>query len=91
MAKTDTLVIASPGSRPLTKSKHEKYCRLRALALPRAVAYREAGFKASNDEDARTNTYRLERSFGVRARIEFLLHRQEDLIAEKRARLESQL
>ena len=91
MVKSDLPALPSPGSRPLKKSKHEQYCRLRALALPRAVAYREAGFEASNDEDARTNTYQLERRPGVRARIEYLSHRQEDRIAEKRQRIEQQL
>jgi hypothetical protein len=44
MAKTDLPAIASPGSQPHKIAKYEKYCRLRAAALPQAQAYREAGW-----------------------------------------------
>ena len=79
MAKTDLLTIASPGSRALKNAKYEKYCRLRASAQPRipAVAY--------------ANACRLERRPGVRERIEYLSHQDEELIAEKRRRIEEML
>jgi hypothetical protein len=67
--------------------KYEKYCRLRASLQPRGQAYREAGWEMSNDDDAYSN----ERRPGVRERIEYLSRQDEELIAEKRQRIEGQL
>jgi hypothetical protein len=72
-------------------AKHEKYCRLRAALLPRAQAFREAGWNDSSDEGAYNHACRLEHRPGVRARIEYLSKQQEDLIAEKRQRIEEAL
>jgi hypothetical protein len=91
MAKTDLLAIVSPGSRALKNAKYEKYCRLRASAQPRIPAYREAGWETSDDDDAYSNACRLERRPGVSERIEYLSHQEEELIAEKRQRIEGQL
>ena len=91
MAKSHLLAIASPGSRALKNAKHERYCRLRASLQPRAQAYREAGWETSNDGDAYSNACRLERRPGVRERIEYLSHQAEELIAEKRQRIEAHL
>ncbi len=91
MAKTDMLAIASPGSRRLKNAKHEKYSRLRAAAQPRISAYREAGWHSEKDDDAYANACRVERRRGVRERIEFLSHQAEELIVEKRRKLEEQL
>src|SRR6516225_2765471 len=91
MAKTDLLAIASPGSRALKNAKYERYCRLRASAQPRIPAYREAGWGTSDGENAYSNACRLERRPGVRQRIEYLSHQAEELIAEKRRRIEEQL
>src|SRR5260370_30147764 len=91
MAKTDLLAIASSGSRALRNAKYESYCRLRASAQPRIPAYREAGWETSDDDDAYSNACRLERRPGVRERIEYLSHQEEELIAEKRQRIEGQL
>jgi Terminase small subunit len=91
VAKTDLLAIASPGSRALKNAKYEKYCRLRASAQPRIPAYREAGWETSDDDDAYSNACRLERRPGVRERIEYLSRQDEELIAEKRRRIEGQL
>jgi terminase small subunit-like protein len=91
MAKTHLLAIASPGSRPLKNAKYEKYCRLRASAQPRISAYREAGWETSDDDAAYSNACRLERRPGVRERIEHLSHQDEELIAEKRRRIEETL
>jgi hypothetical protein len=91
MAKTDLLAIASPGSRALKNAKYEKYCRLRASAQPRIQAYLEAGWHSKNDDVAYANACRLERRPGVRERIEYLSHQDEELIAEKRRRIEEQL
>jgi terminase small subunit-like protein len=91
MPKTDLLAIASPGSRALKNAKSEKYCRLRATLQPRIQAYREAGWQATDDDDAYSNACRLERRPGVRERIEYLSRQDEELIAEKRRRIEGQL
>jgi terminase small subunit-like protein len=91
MAKTDLLALASPGSRALKNVKYEKYCRLRASAQPRIAAYREAGWETSDDDDAYSNACRLERRPGVRERIEYLSHQDEELVAEKRRRIEETL
>src|SRR6516164_2028021 len=91
MAKTGLPAIASPGSRALKNAKHERYCRLRASLQPRAQAYREAGWETSDENDAYSNACRLERRPGVRERIEYLSRQAEDLIAEKRRRIEAQL
>jgi hypothetical protein len=78
----------SPGSRALKNAKYEKYYRLRASAQPRISAYREAGWETTDDDAAYSNACRLERRPGVRERIEFLSHQDEELIAEKRRRIE---
>jgi terminase small subunit-like protein len=91
MAKTNLLAIASPGSRALKNAKYEKYCRLRASLQPRGQAYREAGWETSDDDDAYSNACRLERRPGVSERIEYLSHQDEELVAEKRRRIEGQL
>jgi hypothetical protein len=91
MAKTDLLAIASSGSRALRNAKYEKYCRLRASAQPRISAYREAGWHSKKDDVAYANACRLERRPGVRERIEYLSHQDEELIAEKRRRIEETL
>ena len=91
MAKTDLPAIVSPGSRALKNTKYERYCRLRASAQPRIPAYREAGWETSDDAAAYSNACRLERRPGVRERIEYLSHQEEELIAEKRQRIEETL
>jgi len=73
------LAIASPGSRALN-AKSEKYCRLRASAQPRIPAYPEAGDYS--------NACRFERRPGVRERIGYLSHQEEELIGEKRRRID---
>jgi hypothetical protein len=87
MAKTHLLALAPPGSRALKNAKYERYCRLRASALPRIKAYREAGWETSDDDAAYSNACRLERRPGVRERIEHLSHQDEELVAEKRRRI----
>jgi hypothetical protein len=83
--------ILRPGGCRLKNAKYENYCRLRASAQPRTSAYREAGWESSDDENAYSNACRLERRPGVRERIEYLSHQDEELIAEKRWRLEEML
>jgi hypothetical protein len=91
MAKLGVLAIASPGSRALRNAKYEKYCRLRASALPRIRAYREVGWETCDDNDAYSNACSIERRPGVKARIEYLSRQDEVLIAEKRRRIEERL
>jgi len=91
MAKTEVLVIASPGSRALKNAKYERYCRLRASAQPRIRAYREAGWETSDDDNAYSNGCRLERRSEIRDRIAYLTRQEEDLIEEKRRRIEETL
>jgi hypothetical protein len=76
---------------PFVHTRHERYCRLRAWAQPRGQAHREAGWETSDDDDAYSNACRLERSAGVRERIEYLSHQAEELVAEKRQRIEEAL
>jgi hypothetical protein len=91
MAKTDVLAIASPGSRALKNAKYERYCRLRASAQPRIPAYREVGWHSKRDDDAYANACRLERRSEIRDRISYLTRQAEELIAEKRQRIEERL
>jgi hypothetical protein len=90
MMKSD-LALPSPGSRPLKNPKYEKYCRLRASLQPRIQAYREVGWKTRDDDDAYSNACQLERRPALRERIAFLSRQDEELIPEKRRRLEQAL
>ena len=85
------LAIASPGSWALKNAKYEKYCRLRASALPRTRAYREVGWQSKRDDVAYINACRLERRPEIQDRIAWLTRQEEDLIVEKRRRIEEQL
>ncbi len=83
--------MASPGSWALKNAKYEKYCRLRASALPRVRAYREVGWQSKRDDVAYINACRLERRPEIRDRIAFLTRQEEDLVVEKRRRIEERL
>src|SRR6516164_2090289 len=91
MTNANILAITSPGSRALKNAKYEKYCRLRALAQPRIGAYREVGWQSRTDNAAYINACRLERRPEIRDRIAYLTRQAEELIAEKRQRIEEQL
>jgi hypothetical protein len=91
MTKTDVLAIASPGSNALTNAKREQYCRSRALARSRIQAYREAGWGSRSDNASYVNACRLERRPEILDRIAYLTRQDEELIAEKRRRIEGQL
>jgi hypothetical protein len=91
MTNTDALAIASPGSRALKNAKYESYCRLRASAQPRIRAYREVGWGSREDDVAYINACRLERRSEIRDRIAYLTRQEEDLVVEKRRRIEEQL
>jgi hypothetical protein len=81
----------SPGSKALTNAKREQYCRSRALARSRIQAYREAGWGSRSDNASYVNACRLERRPEIRDRIGYLTRQDEDLIVEKRRRIEEQL
>jgi hypothetical protein len=87
MAKTDLLAIASPGSWALKNAKYEKYCPLRALAQPRIAAYREVGWRSKRDDVADI----IERRPEIQDRIAWLTRQEEDLVVEKRRRIEETL
>jgi hypothetical protein len=91
MTNANILAITSPGSRALKNAKYEKYCRLRALAQPRIGAYREVGWQSRTDNAAYINACRLERRPEIRDRIAYLIRQEEDLIEEKRRRIEEPL
>ena len=80
-----------PGSRPLSNGKREKYCRLRALMMPRVSAYKECGWKVANNVVAGVNAARLESNREIVDRIAYLSRQDEDLIKAKRHRLEESL
>jgi len=91
MTNTNILAITSPGSRALRNAKHEKFARLRASAQPRIGAYREVGWQSRTDYAAYINACRLERRPEIKDRIAYLTRQEEELIAEKRQRIEEQL
>jgi hypothetical protein len=91
MAKTDVVALASPGSRALKNAKYERFCRLRAAAQPRIQAYREVGWGSREDSVAYINACRLERRSEIRDRIAYLTRQAEELVAEKRQRIEERL
>jgi hypothetical protein len=84
-------VVPLPGSRPLSNARHEHYCRLRSLLWPKGQALREAGMHAVKNHDAVSNATRLERRQDVRDRIAFLVRQEEEVLAEKRKRIEEML
>ena len=91
MAKTDVLAIACPGSKALTNAKREQYCRSRALARSRIQAYREAGWGSRSDNASYVNACRLERRPEIQDRIGYLTRQEEELVVEKRRRIEETL
>jgi hypothetical protein len=64
---------------------------LRASAQPRIQAYREVGWGSREDDVAYINACRLERRPEIRDRIAYLTRQEEDLVVEKRRRIEEQL
>ena len=93
MSDKKTLVPVGhiPGSKPLKVAKYERYARYRAQALPRIEAFRKIGNQATLDKTAHNNATRLEKRPGIRDRINYLTRQAEELIAEKRARIEERL
>ena len=89
--KTQLPVVPLPGSRPLSNTRHEHFCRLRSLLCPKGQALREAGMRAVKNHDAVSNATRLERRQDVRDRIAFLVRQEEEVLAEKRKRIEETL
>jgi hypothetical protein len=61
------------------------------LLWPKAQALREAGMRAVKNHDAVSNATRLERRQDVCDRIAFLVRQEEEVLAEKRKRIEEML
>jgi hypothetical protein len=59
--------------------------------LSRIEAFRKIGNEAALDKTAHNNATRLEKRPGIRDRINYLTRQAEELIAEKRARIEERL
>jgi hypothetical protein len=72
---------------PLRNAKHEHFARLRALLVPAHHAAKEAGY----DQMTPGNAAKLDRRWDVRARITALSGMDQQMIREKRARLEARL
>ena len=64
---------------------------VRSLLCPKGQALREAGMRAVKNHDAVSNATRLERRQDVRDRIAFLVRQEEEVLAEKRKRIEETL
>jgi Terminase small subunit len=62
-----------------------------ASAQPRIQAYREVGWGSRENDVAYSNACRLERRPEIRDRITFLTQQEEDLVLEKRRRIEETL
>jgi hypothetical protein len=91
LPKPQLSVVPLPGSWPLSNARHEHYCRLRSLLCPKGQALRETGMRAVKNHDAVSNATRLERRQDVRDRIAFLVRQEEEILAEKRKRIEEML
>ena len=91
LPKAQLSVVSLPGSRPLSNTRHEHYSRLRSLLCPKGRALREAGMRAVKNRDAVSNATRLERRQDVRDRIAYLVRQEEEVLAEKRKRIEERL
>jgi ribosomal protein RSM22 (predicted rRNA methylase) len=77
--------VPFPGFAPLRNDRHEKFAFKRALLMPKAEAYRAAGWTAKNDHAAAGNASRLERRADVAARIAYLRrHGDEQILHAKR-------
>jgi hypothetical protein len=61
------------------------------LLWPKGQALREAGMRAVKNHDAVSNATRLERRQDVRDRIAFLVRQEEEVLVEKRKRIEEML
>jgi hypothetical protein len=77
-----------PGSVPLRNDGHERFAFKRATLMPKADAYRQAGFAAKDDHAASGNASKLERRADVAARIAYLRRQDEQILANKRDRIE---
>jgi hypothetical protein len=82
---------ATVGSQPLFKTTHEKYCRARAMLLPRYNAYQQA-FGTKSTASAQAGAYALGRRHkAVADRIAYLMRQDADQLVAKRQRLEAAL
>jgi len=93
LSATLPVPVASPGSLPLRARNQELYCWRAAALIPKARAYCEAfGYDETDPKQyhaARGNASRLERRKDIQARIAWLSRQQEEILAQKRERLEA--
>lgn len=88
--------LPDAGARNLRKPEHEKYARHRAMLLDKVSAYRLAmreyrerrGIPEPDYATDRGNAAKLERKRAVFARIAFLTRQDEEILRDKRARIE---
>lgn len=88
---------SQPGSVPLRNRRHEQYCRLRVLGISPIAAVRDSGFTAGlTSPTAETDKHaglrgvisKLERNKAIRARIQYLAGNTDDVLREKRRKIE---
>ena len=87
LPKAQLSVVPLPGSRPLSNTRHEHYCRLRSLLWPKGQALREAGMRAVKNHDAVSNATRLERRQDVRDRIAYLVRKRKKFLLKNASAL----
>ena len=75
----------------LRNPKYERYAFERALLTPKQQAVEAAGFCAETSHGRRSHASRLDRMACIRDRINELRAQDEDMLREKRARLEERL
>ena len=86
--------IGTLGARPLRNPRHERFARARSLLVPKSEAYRrafdlvEAQLDANQAHAVRGNASKLERKQQIADRITWLCRQDEEVLAEKRRRLE---
>lgn len=76
-------VQPDPGSRPLRKPAHEQYARHRSLCLTPRQAVIKLGMSPTSGAMSK-----LENSLKIQDRIAWLTRQEEELLREKRAKLE---
>jgi hypothetical protein len=86
MNQDDTTEAVEPGSVPLKSLKYELYCQQRALNCSAEIAAQRAGYPARSGAHTR-----IERLAEVQLRLAFLRRDEDELIRQKRRRIEEEL
>lgn len=72
-----------PGALPLRNTRHESYAKLRALNIPACNAAQQSGLEPRNGA-----VTKLERNRKIKERIAWWARQDEEILREKRAKLE---